>query len=58
MTAEQFNMLEKKVEALLDAFMMLKQENARLVKDNHVLLEERKSVKSRLDAILGKLEGI
>lgn len=58
MTAEQFDILERKVGALLDAFLGLKKENARLVKENHDLLEERDKVRSRLDAVLAKLEGI
>jgi cell division protein ZapB len=58
MDAELFSTLEEKVEAFLDAFAALKQENERLRGENRRLLEERNGFKARIDAILVKLEGI
>lgn len=58
MDTEMFGVLEKRVEALLEAYSALKQENARLSGENRLLLEERNGFKARIDAILAKLEGI
>ena len=58
MHAEQFNLLEKKVEALLGGLEALKQENERLKEQNRNLLEERAYIRVRVDAVLKKLEGI
>ena len=58
MDLELFSALEKKVEALLEAYDALKNENARLKEANCQVLEERDSFKARIDAILKKLEGI
>lgn len=58
MTTAQFDILEKKLEALLSAFVGLEQENARLKVENLSLLTEREQVRVRLDAVLEKLEGI
>jgi FtsZ-binding cell division protein ZapB len=58
MDPELFSKLEKKVEALLSAYSLLKQENQRLHEENRRLAEERGCIKNRIDAILEKLEGI
>lgn len=58
MNAEQFGELEKKVDALLAAFLVLKGENTQLREENGKLLEERSRLKLRLDDILLKLDGI
>ena len=58
MDTELFGDLEKKVEELLVAYAGLKHENVRLTEDNHRLVEERSSVKNRIEIILEKLEGI
>ncbi|KAB0671786.1 cell division protein ZapB [Oryzomonas sagensis] len=58
MDQELFTALEKKVDDLLDKYSSLKADNARLAEENGRLLAEREGLKSRVDAILGKLEGI
>jgi regulator of replication initiation timing len=58
MDAELFGELEKKVEELLAAYVGLKHENIRLTEENQRLIEERGSVKNRIEIILEKLEGI
>ena len=58
MDEELFRQLEKRVEELLDAYNMLKQENQRLLGENSRLIAERSSIRDRIDAILEKLEGI
>ncbi len=58
MDNELFDELEKKVDILLDAHIALKQENARLSESNRQLLEQRNGLKSRIDLILKKMEGI
>ncbi|QEM69716.1 cell division protein ZapB [Geobacter sp. FeAm09] len=58
MDQELFAALEKKVDDLLDKYSGLKADNARLAEENGRLLAEREGLKSRVDAILGKLEGI
>ena len=57
MDKELFAALEKKVDDLLDKYSNLKADNARLVEENQRLQSEREGFKSRVDAILGKLEG-
>ena len=57
MDKELFAALEKKVDDLLDKYSNLKADNARLAEENQRLLSEREGFKSRVDAILGKLEG-
>jgi len=58
MDNELFDELEKKVDILLDAHIALKQENARLSESSRQLLEQRNGLKSRIDLILKKMEGI
>ena len=58
MDNELFEVLEAKVEELLGRYAALKEENSRLCDENQQLNQERQGLKSRIDAILGKLEGI
>jgi len=58
MDAELFDALEGKVEFLLREFSLMKQENALLKEENQRLLTERDVFKSRIDAILKKMEGV
>ncbi|MGA7826318.1 MAG: cell division protein ZapB [Geobacteraceae bacterium] len=58
MDAELFDALESKVEYLLREFTSMKQENALLKEENQKLLAEREVFKSRVDAILIKMEGV
>jgi cell division protein ZapB len=58
MDAELFDALEGKVEFLLREFSSMKQENALLKEENQRLLTERDVFKSRIDAILKKMEGV
>jgi cell division protein ZapB len=58
MDAELFDALEGKVESLLREFTSIKQENALLKEENQQLLKEREVFKSRIDAILKKMEGV
>ena len=52
------NALEQKVDALLEVYGALKQENARMQEEIQSLRGERDSFKIRIDDILRKLEGI
>lgn len=58
MDLELFEALDSKVSNLLGKYSALKDENARLNEENQRLLTEREELKSRVDAILEKLEGI
>ena len=58
MDVENFSRLEEKVDVLLRAYALLKQENDRLHEENRRFVDERSSVKHRIDAILKKLEVI
>ena len=58
MDAELFDVLERKVEFLLREFSSMKHENALLKEENQKLLAEREVFKSRIDAILQKMEGV
>lgn len=55
---ELFVTLEAKLDELLGKYAALKEENRRLSEENQRLSEERQGLKSRIDAILNKLEGI
>jgi cell division protein ZapB len=58
LNSELFEALEAKLDELLGKYAALKEENSRLCEENHRLGEERQGLKSRIDAILSKLEGI
>ena len=58
MDMEQFDALEGRVESLLRQFSLLREENSQLKEENERLLKEREVFKSRIDAILKKMEGI
>jgi FtsZ-binding cell division protein ZapB len=58
MDAELFDALEGKIESLLREFTSIKQENALLKEEHQQLLKEREVFKSRIDAILKKMEGV
>ena len=58
MDAALFDALEYKIEALLKGYAELKQENFLLQEENRKLLQEREGFTARIDAILGKLEGV
>lgn len=58
METELFDALEKRIESLLVAYQALQSESLRMAEENRRLREERDGVKSRIDAILRKLEGI
>jgi len=58
MDAEIFDALESKVEFLLREFSSLKREYVLLKEENQKLLAEREVFKTRIDAILQKMEGV
>jgi cell division protein ZapB len=58
MNHELLESLENKVTGLLEKYAVLKDENSRLSEENQRLQSEREGFKTRVDAILGKLEGI
>jgi cell division protein ZapB len=58
MDAELFDALESKIEFLLREFTSMRQENSLLKEENQRLLAEREVFKSRIDAILQKMEGV
>jgi|AMWB02.1.fsa_nt_gi regulator of replication initiation timing len=58
MDREIFDVLENRVEVLLRDYASLKQENVTLREENQRLVREREEFKSRIDAVLAKLEGV
>jgi len=58
MSAELFDELEVRIGFLLDAINELKLENGRLKQENDQLNEERGGIKSHIDTILKRLEGV
>ena len=58
MNQELFETLDTKIGELLEKYAALKAENTRLSEENQRFLTEREGLKSRVDTILGKLEGI
>ena len=58
MTSDLFSALDERIGNLLEQYALLKRENEHLREENGRLLEERDGFRVRIDAILGKLEGI
>ena len=58
MNHELFETLDRKIGDLLEKYNSLKAENARLSEENERILAEREGFRTRIDAILGKLDGI
>jgi cell division protein ZapB len=58
MNQELIEVLEKKVSDIVEKYGALKEENARLNEELQRHTNDREGFKSRIDAILGKLDGI
>lgn len=58
MSDDLFNELEKRVVSLINVVDTLKIENVKLKSENDRLAAEKVGLKSRIDAILKKLEGV
>lgn len=58
MNQELIEVLEKKIGDIVEKYSALKEENARLNEEIARLSNDREGIKSRVDAILGKLDGI
>ncbi len=58
MTSDLFSVLDERIGNLLERYALLKRDNELLREENRRLLEERDGFRARIDAILGKLEGI
>jgi cell division protein ZapB len=58
MNQELIEVLENKINDIMDKYSALKAENARLNEEIQRFRSEREGLKSRVDSILGKLEGI
>lgn len=58
MSVDSFDELEGRVLALLEALSHLKGENALLREENQRLKQEREGLRTRVDSILQKLEGV
>ena len=58
MNQELIEVLEKKIADIVEKYSALKAENARLNEEILRFSSEKEGIKSRVDAILGKLEGI
>jgi cell division protein ZapB len=58
MNQELIEVLEKKIGEIVGKYNALKEENARLNEEIQRLSSDREGIKSRVDAILGKLDGI
>jgi len=58
MNQELIEVLEKKIGDIVEKYIALKEENARLNEEIQRLSSDREGIKSRVDAILGKLDGI
>ncbi|BCS56044.1 hypothetical protein GSbR_14070 [Geobacter sp. SVR] len=58
MNQELFERLDSRITELVEKYASLKEENARLAEENQRLLSEREGLTARVDAILGKLEGL
>jgi len=58
MTDDLFDKLEGRIVSLVHALNELKLENSRLQQENDRLSEERGGLRSRIDSILKRLEGV
>lgn len=58
MSDDLFDELEGRINSLMNVVGELKLENNRLKNENNRLNEERVGLKSRIDSILKKLEGV
>jgi len=58
MDQELIEVLEKKIGSLVEKYSVLKEENVRLNEEIQRLSNDREGIRSRVDAILGKLDGI
>ena len=58
MSADLFTELEGRIDSLVHILNELKLENSRLREENDRLSEERGGLRSRVDSILKKLEGV
>ena len=58
MSSDLFDRLEGRIVSLMNAVEELTHENGRLKEENVRLNEERGGLKSRIDSILKKLEGV
>jgi hypothetical protein len=58
MDQELLEVLEKKIGDLVAKYSVLKEENARLNEEIQRNSSDREGIRSRVDAILGKLDGI
>lgn len=58
MNHELIEVLEKKIGDVVEKYSVLKKENARLNEEIQRLTSDREGLKSRVDAILGTLDGI
>jgi len=58
MDQELIDVLEKRIGDIVEKYNVLKEENNRLNADLARLSSDREGLKSRVDAILGKLDGI
>jgi cell division protein ZapB len=58
MNQELIDVLETKIGVILEKYNDLKEENAMLHEEIQRLTNDREGIKSRVDAILGKLDGI
>ena len=58
MSSDLFDQLEGRIISLMNAVEELTHENGRLKEENVRLNEERGGLKSRIDSILKKLEGV
>ena len=58
MDQELIEVLENKIGNFVEKYSVLKEENARLNEEIQRLSSDREGIRSRVDAILGKLDGI
>ena len=57
MNQELLDVLEAKIGAILEKYNDLKEENAAMHDEIQRLINDREGIKSRVDSILGKLDG-